>query len=1021
MAVEGIPNVRIPVSTYRLQFSSQFRFSDARDIIRYLHDLGITDIYASPYLKAKEGSLHGYDIVDPNELNPEIGTEEEYDELIKELQKYGMGQILDIVPNHMCIASKENTWWMDVLENGQSSVYANFFDINWDPIKKELKDKVLLPILGDQYGTVLENQELQLSFEEGSFFINYYEHRLPVRSRTYTNILKYGLNGLKKQLPGDNPYLIELLAIITALNSLPRYTERNPEKIRERYSVNAIIKKRLFGLYNKSNEIRAFIDRNVEIFNGVKGEPRSFDLLDKLLREQVYRLSHWRVAAEEINYRRFFDINELAAIRMEDPVVFNETHKLIFRLIKEGSVTGLRVDHPDGLYNPTEYFHRLQQNCFLHIRLGYLELLRDNISQDTYEAVKGETPMSAHPSDAGTEILKQYDEVSASNPYFKPFYIVGEKILTRDEEMPEDWPIFSTTGYVFLNSLNGIFIKTGNAKAFDEIYSRFIRSKINFQDIVYEKKKLIMQAAMASEINTLGHHLSRISEKDRHTRDFTLNSLIGALVEVIAFFPVYRTYITPPLSKGGIGGCTASDKDQRYIELAVSKARRRNPAISGSIFDFLKNVLLLNYPEHFKEDDRKEWLNFVMRFQQITGAVMAKGVEDTAFYVYNRLVSINEVGGSPDRFGTSLETFHGKNIERIKSWPHALIATSTHDSKRSEDVRARINVLSEIPDEWKGCLISWNRLNKKKRPVVEGMAVPDRNEEYLLYQTLVGAWPVELMNESEYEVFKNRIKDYMLKTIREAKVNTSWINPNTIYEDAMMIFIERIMDLHPNNKFLRDFLVFQKKVSDFGMFNSLSQTLLKITSPGVPDFYQGTEIWNFSLVDPDNRRPVDYKIRMEMLEELKERESDIGPLKLLRELTANKDNGKIKMYLIYKSLNFRNSNRELFEKGEYIPLEVYGDRSDNVCAFVRRTGNRRAVTVVPRFLTGMVSQTGIFPFDAEWNDSFIVIPFEETGARYRNIFTDEIVTAKDYKNATILKLSEVFSNSPVVLLERIYN
>ncbi len=1011
MAVEGIPDVRIPASTYRLQFNRRFGFSDAMSIIRYLHELGITDIYSSPYLKAKKGSLHGYDIVDPNELNPEIGTEEEYDELIKELQKYGMGQVLDIVPNHMCIESSANKWWMDVLENGPSSVYANFFDIDWEPVKKELKDKILLPILGDQYGKVLEDRELRLNFEGGAFFLHYYEHKFPVRPQTYIQILEHRIDGLKESLRPENPHFIELLSIITALKHLPYYAERDPEKITERYREKEIIKKRLWNLYNESLEIKEFIDDNVKIFNGVKGDPGSFDLLDKLLREQAYRLSHWRVATEEINYRRFFDINELAAIRMEDPVVFNETHKLIFRLIKKGIVTGLRVDHPDGLYNPPEYFHRLQQNCFLHIRLGYLELLRDNISPDTYEEVKGETPMFTLPSDAGAEILKQYDEVLSSNPYFKPFYIVGEKILTRDEKMPEDWPIFSTTGYVFLNSLNGIFIETGNAKPFDDIYARFTRSKTGFQDIVYEKKKLIMQVAMASEINTIGHYLNRISEKDRHTRDFTLNSLISALVEVIAFFPVYRTYITPE----GV-----SDKDRRCIEIAVSKAKRKNPAISGSIFDFIKDVLLLNYPEHFKEGDREEWLDFVMRVQQLTGPVMAKGVEDTAFYVYNRLVSLNEVGGSPDRFGTSLETFHGKNIERIKSWPHALIATSTHDTKRSEDVRARINVLSEIPDEWKECLIRWNRLNKKKKPVIDGMAVPDRNEEYLLYQTLIGAWPVELMHESEYKAFKNRIKDYMLKAIREAKVNTSWINPNTIYEDAMMLFIERIINPIPDNQFLNEFLAFQKKISHYGMFNSLSQTLLKITSPGVPDFYQGTEIWNFSLVDPDNRRPVDYKIRMEMLEELKEYESDIGPLELMKELTINKDDGKIKMYVIYKSLNFRKNNRELFEKGEYIPLEVYGERADNVCAFVRRAGNRRAITVVPRFLTWMISPAGIFPFDVEWNDSFIVIPFAETGARYRNIFTDEIVTAKNYKDATALKLSEVFSNSPVVLLERVY-
>lgn len=1011
MAVEGILRVRMPVSTCRLQFSGRFRFSDARDIVRYLHDLGITDIYASPYLKARKGSLHGYDIVDPNTLNPEVGTEEEYNEMINELKKYDMGQILDIVPNHIGIGS-ENAWWMDVLENGPSSVYANFFDIDWEPVKKELKDKILLPILGDQYGKALDGQELKLNFKGGAFFLHYYEHIFPIRPQTYIQILEHRIGELKESLHPENPHFIELLSIITALKHLPYYTEKDPEKITERYREKEIIKKRLWDLYNESMEIKDFVDDNVKIFNGVKGDPRSFDLLDKLLREQVYRLSHWRVAAEEINYRRFFDINELASIRMEDPSVFKATQELIFRLIKEGKVTGLRVDHPDGLYNPTEYFGWLQQNCFVQMMLGHLKRLKDDVPSELYKGLGENNPLLAQASEIEPEILKQYEESLTSNPAYKPFYIVGEKILTRDEEMPEDWPIFSTTGYVFLNSLNGISVETANAKVFDDIYSRFIRSKVNFQDIVYEKKKLIMQVAMSSEINALGHYLNRISENNRHTRDFTLKNLTDALVEVIAFFPVYRTYMNPS---------RVNERDRRYIEIAVSNAKRKNPAISGSIFDFLKDVLLLNYPEHFGDGDKKEWLDFVMRFQQITGAVMAKGVEDTAFYVYNRLVSLNEVGGSPDRFGTSLEAFHGKNIERLKSWPHALITTSTHDSKRSEDVRARINVLSEMPEKWKECLIKWRRLNKKKRMIIDGQILPDRNEEYLLYQTLIGAWPIDQLDGEEYDAFKKRIKNYMLKAMREAKVNTSWINPNTIYEEAMMVFIDNLLDNSSENPFLKDFLNFQQTISHYGMYNSLSQTLLKITSPGIPDFYQGTEIWDFSLADPDNRRTVDYDLRIRMLEELKKRESDIGPLKLINELTVNKDNGKIKMYLIYKSLNFRKNNRELFERGEYLPLEIMGERANNVCAFARRVGEKRTITVVPRFLTRLVSSTGIFPFDVEWNDSFIVVPFAETGARYRNIFTDEITVAKNYKDAIALKLSEIFSNSPVALLERVYN
>ncbi|MFH1702477.1 MAG: malto-oligosyltrehalose synthase [Nitrospirota bacterium] len=1004
---------RIPVSTYRLQFNLQFRFSEARKIIPYLHALGITDIYASPYFKAKEGSLHGYDIVDHNVLNPEVGTEKEYDELIKEVQKYYMGQILDIVPNHMCITSKENVLWMDVLENGPSSIYANFFDIDWNPVKKELRIKVLLPVLGDQYGNILENQELNLTFKEGAFFVSYYENKFPIRPKTYNLILEHRIESLRELLSGENPHFLELLSIITELKHLPPYTERNPENITERQREKEVAKKRLWKLYNGIPEIKTFINENIGIFNGIKGEPGSFDLLDKLLGKQVYRLSYWRVATEEINYRRFFDINELASIRMEDPDVFRETQRLIFRLIREGKVTGLRIDHPDGLYNPSEYFHRLQKNCFVQLRLANIEEIKKEIPSDLAGILKDEVPLLSGQSDIEDEILKQYAEILLADPQFKPFYIVGEKILIKDEKMPEDWPIFSTTGYVFLNTLNGIFVDVNNTKAFDDIYERFIKIRVSYQDIVYEKKKLIMHVAMASEINTLGHYLNTLSEKDRHTRDFTLNSLISAIVEVIAFFQVYRTYITPS---------DVNDRDRRNIELAVSKAKRRNPAISSSIFDFLKDVLFLNYPEEFTDADKKEWTDFVMRFQQITGPVMAKGLEDTVFYVYNRFVSLNEVGGNPDRFGTTLETFHGKNIERIKFWPNALIATSTHDTKRSEDVRARINVLSEIPGEWRKCLINWRRLNKKKKPVVEGQIMPDMNEEYLLYQTLIGAWPVSQLNESEYEFFKKRIKDYMLKSVREAKVNSSWISPNTIYEDGMIFFIDRILNPLSDNQFLKEFEVFQKKISHYGMFNSLSQTLLKITSPGVPDFYQGTEIWDFSLVDPDNRRPVDYEIRKKMFEEIKRNEAEVPLSRLAKDLTLNKENGMIKLYLTYKALNYRRENRELFEKGEYMALEVMGEKANNVCAFARRLAEKRIVVVVPRYFTRLIPQQGSLPFGEEvWKDSFVVVPYAEEGIKYRNVFTGEIVMTKKYNEAIILSLSEIFTNFPVALMERLHD
>ena len=989
---------RIPVSTYRLQFNYQFTFTDARNIVPYLHELGITDIYTSPCFKAQKGSLHGYEVVDPNSLNPELGTEEEYDEFVKELRKYGMGQILDIVPNHMCIECNDNVWWTDLLENGISSPYSIFFDIDWNPVRKALENKVLIPILGDQYGTVLENQELQLIFEGGAFFISYYDHKLPVIPDTYSYILKHRIENMGSLLSADDPHLAELLSIITALNHLPKYTEKDVEKIDERYREKEVIKKRLAELFNESQEIRSFIKENIRLFNGIKGDHKSFNRLDELLSTQVWRLSHWRVATEEINYRRFFDINKLGAVRMEYAAVFNETHKLTFKLVREGKITGLRVDYIDGLYNPKEYFDKLQKNCFVRMQSALTEESKNDVPSDREQ------------SNPEPELQQQYEKMIPSDPQFKPFYVIGEKVLTKGEKIPDDWLIYGTTGYVFLNSVNGIFVETRHAKIFDSIYSNFIKSGVNFQDTVYEKKKLVMQVSMSGEINALAHYLIDISEKNRHTRDFTLNSLIKIITEIIACFPVYRTYIN---------SLDIKDRDRQYIETAVSKAKRRNPAVSRFIFDFLKDVLLLNIPEELEENDKYEWLAFIMKFQQITGPVMAKGLEDTAFYAFNRLISLNEVGGSPDRFGMSAEAFHGQNIERIKFWPHALITTSTHDTKRSEDVRARINVLSEMPQKWKECLTKWSRHNKKKKIIIDAQAVPDHNEEYLLYQTIIGAWPNGPMNKKEYDSFKTRIKDYMLKAIREAKINTSWINPDTVYEDSIMGFIEAVMSDTAENHFLTDFKIFQKMISGYGIYNSLSQTLLKITSPGVPDFYQGTEIWDLSLVDPDNRRPVDYSERTGLLGKLKERESKTGLSEIARELVVQKEDGMIKLFLICRALNFRKENREVFEKGDYIPLYAEGYKADNVCAFARKSDESVILVAVPRFFTKLVQQPDDLPFGEEvWKDSIVFLTFETEDSIYRNIFTDETVGTVSRGGRTVLYLSGAFANFPVALLEK---
>ena len=975
----------IPDATYRLQFNGQFTFRDATAILAYLHALGISDIYASPYLRAKPGSMHGYDIVEHGTFNPEVGSGEDYASMTAELHRFAMGQVLDIVPNHMCIDSPHNAWWMDVLENGPSSPYAKYFDIDWAPVKKELRNKVLIPVLGDQYGNVLDNQELQLSFEEGAFVVSYYDHRFPIRPQAYSLILEHRLDDLRTALPPDDPDLAEYLSIITALGHLPPYTETDPVRIEERGREKEVIKRRIAALTERSDLIRAHLAENVTQFNGSKDDPGSFDLLDGLMTEQIYRLSNWRVATEEINYRRFFDINSLGAVRMEHPDVFAATHALVLRLVREGSITGLRVDHPDGLYDPVEYFQRLQRSCFVQRMMPAEE------NAPLPEVLDG--------------LARHYDQIVAADQQYKPFYVVGEKILMRSERLPDDWPIFSTTGYVFMNSVNGIFVDGENAKSMDTIYEKFTRARHHFTEITYEKRKLVMQVSMSSEVNTLGHYLNDISEKNRHTRDFTLNSLTIAIIEVIACFPVYRTYTN---------SFAVSDKDQQYIEHAVSRAERKNPAISGSVFAFLRDVLLLRFPRDFDDREKTEWLDFVMRFQQITGPVMAKGVEDTAFYVYHRLVSLNEVGGSPDRFGTSLDTFHGQNIERAKNWPHAMIATATHDAKRGEDVRARINVLSELPAEWADHLRRWARLNRKRKTVIDGIEAPDRNEEYLLYQILVGAWPIENDGEQPTGEFVGRIKEYMLKACREAKVNTSWISPNEHYESAVLRFIDAILGRPQGKAFLEDFIPFQRMVSHYGMYNSLSQALLKVCAPGVPDIYQGTELWDLSLVDPDNRRPVDFARRDEMLRTLQ----SAGPsVTMAWNLSQAREDGRIKLYTLATSLAYRRDRRTLFREGAYLPLETEGEKRDCICAFERSLQHSSAIIVVPRLLTRLISGTGSVPFSkAVWEDTRLVLPDAPPGTMYRNVFTgEELVVAE---GAWSLSLAEILSCFPVALLDR---
>jgi (1->4)-alpha-D-glucan 1-alpha-D-glucosylmutase len=959
-------DVHLPLATYRLQLHSNFKFADARTIVPYLHALGITDCYISPISKAAPGSDHGYDVIDPTVLNPELGTEQDFQDFARTVQTHGMGVLLDVVPNHMGIARTLNRWWRDVLENGPSSRYATAFDIDWHPVKRELDNKVLLPILADQYGTVLESQDMQLVYEDDSFLLRYGDHLLPLAPKTWTNVLSHRLDTLASEGEQAIP-ILELQSIITALKNLLGPAERNPERMAEHYREKEIIRKRLSALLAQSDTIRAFVFENIRLFNGERGRSDSFDLLDALLNEQAYRLASWQVASEEINYRRFFDINELAAIRMEEETVFQEFHQLLLRLVRRGEITGCRIDHVDGLYDPGRYLHQLR------------ELTR--------------------PDSIGTQAA---------------LFIVVEKILGKDEPLPETWPVQGTTGYDFINQTNSLFVAGMHEIAFTDFYAKFLGREDIYADQVYASKQLIMRASMASELNVLGHQLNGISERDRRSRDFTLNSLTNAIREIIACFPVYRTYVTE-------GPEPVADRDRAYIHMAVARAKRRNPAISGQVFDFIRSILLKQREARTKAD-QDEQIKFVMKFQQTTSPVTAKGVEDTAFYRYYRLVSLNEVGGEPEQFGLSVEDFHKRMWERQARWPQALSASSTHDTKRSEDMRARINVLSELPQEWKLKVNRWSRLNRRHLRETEDERMPDRNDEYLFYQTLVGVWPLEAMNDEAYRDFQGRVLRYMLKAVREAKVNTSWINPSPLYDQSVQAFVESALERTPSNRFLQDFLPFQERVARYGLYNSLSQLALKMTAPGIPDFYQGTELWSFHLVDPDNRGPVDYAIRAAMAEELRATLKGLGPdrAEFTKTLFEQPHDGRVKLHTTMVGLDYRRLHPQLFQQGEYLQLECGGSKKQHMCAFARLYQDQALVTIVPRLVATLSPDAKIPPRGSSvWGDSWIVAPPWPTLSEFRHLLTGEIIKAESVNGRRVLPVARVLNHASIAILERI--
>ena len=947
-------STRIPLATYRLQFNKNFTFSDAVGILDYLRELGITEIYASPILTSRRGSGHGYDVTNPNRLDPDLGTEKDFEVFVSELEKRGMGLLLDIVPNHMA-ASSENPWWMDVLENGPDSAFSSYFDIDWHPPSRNLDNKILLPILGRSFGEALDSGELKLDFRDGQFSIGYFESSFPLAPRTYRSVLQHRIASLKNLLDENSASYHEYQGIVAALSLISDRDTSPAEPASDKRVRFESIRERLRQLATGSQEVTQFIQENLADFNGKDGDPASFANLQRLLGEQYYVLAFWQNVNETINYRRFFTITDLVGMRVEDSQVFDATHSLILRLIARGAVSGLRIDHIDGLRDPLAYLKRLQERA---------------AAEDAIRAGEQE-------------------------------YVLVEKILARNEDLPDDWPVAGTTGYDYLNFANRILVEPQGAKEIERIYSHFIGHHLKFSEVLYQKKKLVMGTILGVEMRSLGRQLGELAAQARYARDLPRHDLTEALIETTACFAVYRTYIRnldlPP-------------EATKVLEEALAQARLRKATLNPQCFDFLRDVLLLLAPPHVLPDHREARLSFVLRWQQFTGPIVAKGLEDTTLYVYHPLVSLNEVGGDPSSDAICSREFFEFIAERQKRWPHSMNASSTHDTKRAEDVRARISVLSEMPKEWQKHLHVWAAMNEKFKIAGNGGAmVPDHNEEYFLYQTLLGMWPLE---HSEIGGVLERLQSYAVKAIREAMVHTRWTRPNLTHEEGLKKFIAAILGEKQNKQFLADFFSFHRDIAFYGMLNSLSQTLLKITVPGVPDFYQGSELWDLRLVDPDNRGTVDFARRIELLKSINQ-DATQETAGFVRELLKNWTDGRIKLYLIAKALRFRQEFSKLFTDGKFVPAEISGERSQNVTAFFRIFQNQRVLILAPKWLAGSGMEQNSNEHARFWGDTSVVLPDMVTS--WRNILTSDSIAAQRNRDAG-LSVSEALKDFPVALL-----
>jgi (1->4)-alpha-D-glucan 1-alpha-D-glucosylmutase len=929
---------RIPTATYRVQFHSGFTFSDAAAIIPYLHRLGISDLYASPYFQATPGSAHGYDVTDHNTLNPEVGGPEGYAALTAALAGHQMSQVVDFVPNHMGVSESSNEWWRDALENGPSAVCARFFDIDWDPPQSSLRGKVLIPTLEDHIGKVLEAGKLKVETDEnGGFRVSYYEKRFPLDPKTYAWIWSMVL-----PQADDQQLSAALEELIRDWENLPEPGETDGLLQRERAMQVAALRQRSQALLAEAPRLNEAIAQALSELNGKPGEPRSFDGLERLLAAQKYRLCYWRAGSEELNYRRFFDVDQLIALRVEIPEVFTASHQLLGELFASGAVTGVRIDHIDGLWDPQ----------------GYLEAL-----QGLYREKTG-----------GDEL-----------------YLLVEKILEEDETLPESWPVHGTTGYDFLCEVARWLIDADAENRITGIYRRFTGERWRFRDLSYQKKKLVISLSLTNTASNLGAQLHRLSEGDRRTRDFTVRSLSKAIEEMVACLPVYRTYRR--------GDHEIQPADREVIAYAAAEAIRRNPALDPKPFEFTRDVLLSLYPTDQDTPARQTYARrWIMRFQQFTGAVMAKGVEDTVFYLYNRLNALNDVGGNLARFSLSADEFHLRCRRRWSHWPHAMLTTSTHDTKLSEDVRARLSALSEVSDEWERGLEAWRELNRDARTDVDGDLSPDANEEYLLYQVMVGSWPLAGPEVARQPEYLQRLQGYARKAINEGKRNSSWTQPNEAWLESVAQFLAKI--LSAESRFPEAFDPFAQSVAWLGMLNSLRQVTLKLTAPGVPDIYQGNEVWDFSLVDPDNRRPVDYLYRQRLMDEIDHRP--------VEDMWRNWQDGGIKLWLTRQLLTFRRQHPRLFLAGSYEPVEASGPHASRLLAFLRQAEGEQLLVIVSR----LTAPLGPEPVGPRWEGTQVAAG--EGDAPWTCVLTEEKRSARN----GAMDLSGVFSALPIAVLWR---